>query len=119
MKSRHWLFYLRCATFFCALTWMLGGEYPPAKAQQGSSEATDVAVIHDDIGHATKDISDLNDHLKATDDRVNRQYASINQNASDIAVMRGQDEQNKWWIGLLAALTGGQLIWTVRKEKKA
>ena len=86
---------------------------PPADAQR-----TDLLpTIGEQIAVQNTEISEINIHLAATDERVSKQWTQSNANASAIAVIQGNTDQNKWWLGVIFAMVSGSIVFQVRKQK--
>jgi hypothetical protein len=88
-----------------------GGNYPPATAQVAKQGIVPVLTVEDAVQDAH--IGEINDHLKATDAEVARNWAVLQKNAEDISGMQGEE---RGIGGVLGLLSGIQIVLQIRKK---
>ena len=109
------LYALRLLTVMGCFGFFLSGDYPPSAEAQRGSEI--MPTIGEKLAVQDEEIRELNTHVNATDERVKQQWALSNANASAIAVINGNTDQDKWWIGVIGLLVSGSIVFQVRQKK--
>jgi hypothetical protein len=84
---------------------------PPAEAQSDASTPKNIVDALQD-----RSITQLNEHLRATDASVSGLQVKVDANTVQIAEMHGQETV---WFALLAVMVGGSIVFQVSSNKKA
>jgi len=102
---------IKLSILLVCLVMAFGGHYPPAHAQ--TMQTVQVPVITNEDVRQDTNIDLINQHLNATDARLQRQWDISNTNALDIAGMKGEERI----IGVvLSLLSGVSIVLQVRRK---
>lgn len=101
---------LVCKAMFLSVCLFMafGGHYPPAHAQL--TQTVQIPVITNEDVRQDTNINMLNDHINATDARIQRESDILNKAALDIAGMQGEERIFGSVLGLLSSVSIGLQI---------
>jgi hypothetical protein len=103
---------IKIAFLIVCLVITFGGHYPPSHAQMQTVQIP--VVTNEDVKQDTN-IDLINQHLNATDARLQREAERSDNNALDIAGMKGEERI----IGaVLTLLSGVSIVLQVRRKDK-